>query len=68
MGQLAQVFREIISPNQLDLIIGQTLDDVLGDRNLVMHKKRRARTEARLRRNWRAHFWKIVGALTAIHG
>ncbi len=68
MGQLAQVFREIISPNQLVLIIGQTLDDVLGDRNLVMHKKRRARTEARLRRNWRAHFWKIVGALTAIHG
>src|SRR5439155_25886598 len=38
MGQLAKAFREIVSPNQLDTIIGRTLDDIVDDRNLVIHK------------------------------
>lgn len=67
MGQLAKAFADILSPNQVDSIIAQTLQAVVGDRNRLTHKKRKAHTEARLRRNWRGHFWKIVGALRAIH-
>jgi hypothetical protein len=66
MGGLAHAFDEILSPTAVDSLVGQTLRSVFWDRNLATHKLRRATTEARLRRNWRGHFWRIVDALKAI--
>ena len=67
MGQLAKAFSEIISPNKVDTVIGLALDAVVTDRNLLIHKRRRAITERRLRRHWKGHMWEIVGALKVLH-
>jgi hypothetical protein len=63
LGQLAGHFGRIRSPNHPDAIIAQVLDGVNKDRVGATHHKRKAATEARLRKNVGHHMWQVVAAL-----
>lgn len=60
MGALAKAFTEITTVNHYDQRIAQVLIAVNPDRVAVVHHRRRAATERRLRRNVGTHMWKLV--------
>lgn len=66
MGQLAERFGRIVKQTHADRVIGDALTRVNRDRVGVVHHKRRAYTEAKLRRNVGSQMWLIVGALKEI--
>ncbi len=66
MGQLAQIFGKILTPTQLDEVVGQALTKLNRDRIGVVHHKRKKVTENRLRKNVGRHMWVIVHALTEL--
>lgn len=63
MGQLAQSFEAIQTPNQADTVAYQALRAINKDRNAIIHHTDNLRTEARLRKNVGRHMWTIVSAL-----
>jgi hypothetical protein len=63
VGALADAFGMIQTKNHADQVIGSVLAGVNKDRVGVVHHKRRASTEERLRRNVGQHMWKVVAAL-----
>jgi hypothetical protein len=66
MGQLADRFSRIVQQTHADRVIGDSLKKVNPDRIGVVHHKRRAAAEAKLRRNVGSQMWLIVGALKEI--
>ncbi len=65
-GQLADRFGRIVQQTHADRVIGDSLKRVNGDRIDVVHRKRKAATEAKLRRNVGTQMWLIIGALKEI--
>jgi hypothetical protein len=63
IGQLHHDFDQIQSPNYLDSQISKALAAINPDRVGVVHKKRRHRTEASLRRNVGHLMWTIINVL-----
>jgi hypothetical protein len=63
MGQLASKFRSIQAQNHKDSVIAKALGRINKDRVGVVHHKRKATTEKRLRVNVGQHMWVIVAAL-----
>lgn len=63
MGQLAGAFANIQAQNHADSVVAQLLSKLNQDRIAVVHHKRRATTEKRLRTNVGQHMWAIVAAL-----
>jgi hypothetical protein len=63
MGNLAADFAKIQNQNHGDNMIAQALARINKDRVNVVHKKRKATTEKRLRQNVGQHMWTIVAAL-----
>jgi hypothetical protein len=63
MGDLAADFAKIQNQNHADSMIAQALARINKDRVNVVHKKRKATTEKRLRQNVGQHMWTIVAAL-----
>ncbi len=63
LGQLAAAFRNILTPNSLDVSIEQALTKVNPDRVERTHRRRDRRTENRLRRNVGQHMWLIANIL-----
>ena len=63
IGQLQHEFDQIQAPNYLDAQIAQTLAAINPDRVGVIHKKRKGRTEASLRKNVGRLMWTIINTL-----
>lgn len=63
MGQLAIAFGQIQAQNHADSTIHKALATLNKDRIGVVHHKKKAWTEKRLRANVGQHMWKIVAAL-----
>jgi hypothetical protein len=63
MGQLVSAFGRIQAQNQADSTIHKVLGTLNKDRIGVVHHKKKAWTERRLRTNVGQHMWKIVAAL-----
>jgi hypothetical protein len=63
MGQLKEKFEKIVSPTGDDQQIGDALARINVDRINVTHKKNKATTEKRLRKNVGHHIWVIISAL-----
>jgi hypothetical protein len=63
IGDLAADFAKIQHQNHADSMIAQALARINKDRVNVVHKKRKATTEKRLRQNVGQHMWTIVAAL-----
>jgi hypothetical protein len=63
IGQLQHEFKQIQSPNYLDSQIAQTLEAINSDRVGVVHKKRKSRTEASLRKNVGHLMWTIINCV-----
>jgi hypothetical protein len=63
MGQLVNTFGQIQAQNHADSTIHKALATLNKDRIGVVHHKRKAWTEKRLRTNVGQHMWKIVAAL-----
>ncbi|HVS26964.1 MAG TPA: hypothetical protein VHE58_06660 [Burkholderiales bacterium] len=63
MGQLKQKFEKIVSPTGDDQQTGDALARINADRIGVTHKKNKAATEKRLRKNVGHHMWVIISAL-----
>jgi hypothetical protein len=68
MGQLTGVFSRIVQQTHADRVIGDALKQVNPNRIGVAHHKRRATTEAKLRRDVGSQMWLIIGALKEIDG
>jgi hypothetical protein len=69
MGQLAEAFARIQTPNQADTRIGQALKRLNRDRVTVAHYKGRgAARESRLRRNVGKNMFIVITGLKAIKG
>jgi hypothetical protein len=66
MGQLAGRFSRIVQQTHADRVIGDALKRVNPNRIGVVHHKRKAAAEARLRRNVGTQMWLIIGALREI--
>jgi hypothetical protein len=66
MGQLAGRFGRIIQQTHADRVIADTLKQVNPNRVGVVHYKRKAASEAKLRRNVGTQMWLIIGALKEI--
>jgi hypothetical protein len=66
MGQLAERFGRIVQQTHADRVIGDVLKRVNPDRVGVVHHKRKAAAEAKLRRNVGSEMWLIIGALKEI--
>lgn len=66
MGQLAEVFGKIQTPNVTDNVLGRALKQINKDRIGVVHRKNSTVTEKRLRANVGRHMWVIFAALDAI--
>ena len=66
MGQLAARFSRIVQQTHADRVIGDALKAVNPNRIGVSHHKRRATSEARLRRDVGNQMWLIIGALKEI--
>src|SRR5690606_30857014 len=60
LGQIKDTFERIISPSQTDSQIAQALKALNPDRIGEAHRKGRAVTERRLRRNVGQHMWVVV--------
>ncbi len=60
LGQLADTFSRIQSPNRSDSIITQVLSSINRDRVGVVHHKLKATTERSLRANVGQHMWAII--------
>jgi len=63
LGRLAVHFARFRSPNHSDAVIARVLDQVNKDRVGATHHKKKAATEARLRKNVGHHMWQVVAAL-----
>jgi len=63
MGQLANAFSRIQAQTHADSTIHKLLAGLNKDRIAVVHHKKKAWTEKRLRTNVGQHMWKIVAAL-----
>lgn len=63
MGQLAKTFNNIQAQNLNDSVIAKALNRLNQDRVGVVHHKKKALTEKRLRANVGQHMWVIVAAL-----
>jgi len=63
MGQLVHAFGLIQAQNHADSTIHKVLAILNKDRIGVVHHKKKAWTEKRLRTNVGQHMWKIVAAL-----
>jgi hypothetical protein len=63
LGQLAKAFKDILTPNSLDVAIEQALSKVNPDRVERTHRRHQRRTEERLRKNVGKHMWLIVSVL-----
>jgi len=68
MGDLATAFGNIIIQNYSDRVIAQALATLNKDRINVVHRKGKATTEARLRKNVGQHMWIVVTALKELLG
>lgn len=68
LGQLAVAFGEIQNQNYTDSAVGKVLALLNRDRVGVAHHKRKATTEARLRRNVGKHMWNVAAALKELLG
>lgn len=66
MGQLATEFNNIQAQNLNDSVIAKALGTLNRDRVGVVHHKRKAVTERRLRANVGKHMWVIAAALNAM--
>lgn len=66
MGQLKDKFEKIVSPTRDDQQTGDALARINADRIGVTHKKNRAATERRLRKNVGQHMWVIISALQIV--
>ena len=66
MGQLAARFGRIVQQTHADRVIGDALQAVNPNRIGVAHHKRKAASEARLRRDVGNQMWLIIGALKEI--
>lgn len=67
LGQLAVAFRNILTPNLLDVAIEQALTKINPDRVERTHRRRDKRTENRLRKNVGQHMWLIASILRQMH-
>ena len=63
LGQLADMFSRIETPNNTDKTLGKTLRQINKDRVRLAHRKLQVRTERSLRLNVGRHMWVIVAAL-----
>jgi hypothetical protein len=63
MGQLAAAFRQILTPNSLDVTTERALSTINPDRVERTHRRLSKRTETRLRNNVPKHMWLIVNVL-----
>jgi hypothetical protein len=63
LGQLAAAFRDILTPNSLDVTLEQALSTINPDRVERTHRRLSKRTETRLRNNVPKHMWLIVNVL-----
>jgi hypothetical protein len=68
MGELATTFNNIITQNYSDTVIARALVMLNKDRTNVAHRKVKAATEARLRKNVGQHMWVVVTALKELLG
>ena len=68
LGQIKDTFERIISPSQTDSQIAQALKALNPDRIGEAHRKWRAVTERRLRRNVGQHMWVVVNLLKLLVG
>lgn len=66
MGQLAGRYSRIIQQTHADRVIGDALQRVNPNRVGVVHHKRKAAAEVKLRRNVGSQMWLIIGALKEI--
>ena len=66
MGVLQEAFANIQNQNRVDSLVGEALQEVIKDRNSIVHHKGRATTESKLRKNVGQHMWTIVAGLKAI--
>jgi hypothetical protein len=66
MGQLTGRFSRIVQQTHADRVIGDALKRVNPSRIGVVHRKRTAAEEAKLRRNVGRQMWLIIGALKEI--
>jgi hypothetical protein len=66
MGELAKAFQSIQSPSHAETVIGDVLSLLNKDRIGVVHRRRTARAEERLRRNVGQHMWRVVDGLKAL--
>ena len=66
MGQLATEFNNIRAQDLNDSVIAKALGTLNRDRVGVVHHKRKAVTERRLRANVGKHMWVIAAALNAM--
>ena len=68
MGELAATFGNIIIQNYSDRVIAEALATLNKDRTNVAHRKVKAATEVRLRKNVGQHMWVVVTALKELLG
>ncbi len=66
MGDLAQRYGLIVQQTHADRVIGDTLKLVNPNRVGVVHHKRKAAAEAKLRRDAGKQMWQMIGALKEI--
>ena len=66
MGDLADRFGRIVQQTRADRVIGDALKQVNPSRVGVVHHKRKAAAEKKLRRNVGSQMWLIIGALKEI--
>lgn len=63
MGQLALLYARIQNKGKTEAVVARTLSRLNRDRIGVVHHKRKAITEQRLRTNVGQHMWSVVAAL-----
>lgn len=63
MGQLKDRFRQVVSPNSLDALVRQALEQINKDRIGVAHHRKNKKTEDKLRKNVGKHMYAIIDVL-----
>jgi hypothetical protein len=66
IGSLAQMYARIPNQTGVDRVVGDVLTKINFDRVTVAHHRGNKRREARLKRDWMGHMWRIVPALNML--
>ncbi|MEX1229991.1 MAG: hypothetical protein WEB58_07110 [Planctomycetaceae bacterium] len=63
MGKLSLWYSMIVSPRQIESVLGKALKAVFKDRNKIIHRKHTSSTEKTVRARVGTHMWTIVNAI-----